>query len=108
MPVKILIEKTENFITFYTADDIKTKAEIRNIYDVRIDLPVVIKSYTHTDTKNFIKICTNDTDPDYPGGSVIKIKPEETAILKENGDIIPFNKEDILVLRRILLDYFKK
>jgi hypothetical protein len=114
MAIKVLIEDNGDFVSFYTSGDpsstdkdINDKTEnggIRNIYDVRKDVPVVIKTYTHLGTKNFIKICTNDTDSDYPGGSVIKIKPTECA-LKDTPEE-SFGEKYILELRKYLLTLF--
>lgn len=105
MPIKVLIQKDDHYVTFYTGEtdkEIQKLDDIRHIYDVRIDVPVVFKTYTH-ETKNYIKICTNDVETEFPGGSVIRIKSGECALYDKPFEPI----EDIFLLRSLLIDYFK-
>jgi hypothetical protein len=111
MAAKVLIEKNDGFVTFYIGEagkDIvfnpETKEpDIRHIYDIRIDVPIVIKTHPH-ETKNFIRIITNDIETDSPGGSIVQIKSGEGA-LREYPDRV---YDNIYELRDLLLKYFKK
>ncbi len=111
MAVKVLIEKNDRYVTFYIGEagkDITFNSEtnepdIRHIYDIRLDVPIVIKTHTH-ETKNFLRIITNDIETDSPGGSIIQIKSGEGA-LKSNPEKV---YDNIYELRTLLLEYFKK
>jgi len=96
----LFVKKSNGFISFYTGFGLD---DIRDIYDISENFPVVIKTYTHS-TKNRIKICTNDTDPDYNGGAVIIIKVDD---FYKNSE----TKEKFLSISEIrtyLLELFKK
>lgn len=93
-------KKVNGFISFFTGYNL---GDVRDIYDIREDFPVVIKTYTHTDTKNYIKVCTNDTDPDYRGGAVIVVKPSE--FYKDPEKLEKFSS--VSEIRTYLLNLFK-
>jgi hypothetical protein len=111
MAAKVLIEKNDGFVTFYVGEAGKdiifnsttNEPNIHHIYDIRLDVPIVIKTHPH-ETKNFIRIITNDIETDSPGGSIVQIKSGEGA-LRSNPKYV---YDNIYELRTLLLEYFKK